>query len=66
MDKNTKLIISAHALQRMFERYIDPAVIEKAITFGEEIKSYPDDKPYPSRLVLYFVNERTYTHCFFI
>jgi hypothetical protein len=32
--------------------------IEKTITHGEVIEAYPDDEPYPSRLVLHKVADR--------
>ena len=33
-------------------------MIEELINFGETIKSYPDDKPFPSYLILGFVNQQ--------
>ena len=41
-----------HAIQRMFERGISEADVHRVLSKGEEITSYPDDKPYPSRLLL--------------
>jgi Domain of unknown function (DUF4258) len=48
----TNLTFRQHALQRMFEREIDAKDVRQVIEHGEVIKNYPDDKPYPSRLIL--------------
>ena len=45
---------AGHAFQRMFERGIAPAAIERILMRGEVIMSYPDDKPFPSVLLLGF------------
>ncbi len=42
---------SRHAVQRMFERNINEEIVIKTIMKGKVIKEYPDDKPYPSKLV---------------
>jgi len=49
---NPKLIFRIHAIQRMFERHITEADVRHIIRTGEVIANYPDDKPYPSRLIL--------------
>ena len=36
----------------MFERGISEAEVRYAIDAGEVIQEYPDDMPYPSRLIL--------------
>jgi hypothetical protein len=36
----------------MFERQISPHDVRAVIGSGETIDDYPDDKPYPSRLIL--------------
>lgn len=41
-----------HAIQRMFERRINDVDIRNVLVNGETIEDYPDDTPYPSRLVL--------------
>lgn len=41
-----------HAVQRMFERNIQPEVVRSVVEKGEVIREYTDDKPYPSRLIL--------------
>jgi hypothetical protein len=42
----------------MFEREISPEDVLEAVRNGEIIKEYPDDRPYPSFLILSFVNNR--------
>jgi hypothetical protein len=36
----------------MYQRVISDAEVRHAIAAGETVEDYPDDKPYPSRLVL--------------
>jgi hypothetical protein len=48
----TRLVFRVHALERMFERRITVEDVRAVVTDGEVIQRYPDDKPYPSRLVL--------------
>jgi hypothetical protein len=47
-----KLIFRIHAIQRMFERKVDPEDVRAILESGETIETYPDDQPYPSRLIL--------------
>ncbi len=47
-----KLSFRIHALRRMFERRITVEDVEAVLDTGEVIESYPNDTPYPSRLVL--------------
>lgn len=54
----TKLTFRQHALQRMFERGIDAKDVRQVIEYGEVIKEYSDDKPYSSRLLLGWKEER--------
>jgi len=42
----------------MFERQISKTYIQDIIIGGEIIKEYPEDKPFPSYLVLGYVKER--------
>lgn len=54
---NYKIIIyTGHSIQRIFERGINPEDIEDSLKTGEVIEEYPDDKPYPSELILNFIN----------
>ena len=52
----SKLTFSGHALQKMFSRNIDENQVRNVIELGQIIKSYEDDKPYPSYLMLGVVN----------
>ncbi|MGQ0578903.1 MAG: DUF4258 domain-containing protein [Betaproteobacteria bacterium] len=47
-----KITYRVHAIQRMFERGISEADVRWVLSEGDEIASYSDDKPYPSRLLL--------------
>jgi hypothetical protein len=40
-------------MRRMFERAITVEDVTRAIRDGEVIEDYPNDVPYPSRLILY-------------
>jgi hypothetical protein len=42
----------------MAERRVSRAEVEGVVTEGEVIKDYPDDTPYPSRLILGWSGER--------
>jgi Domain of unknown function (DUF4258) len=48
----SRLVFRLHAVQRMFRRRIGADEVRAVIEAGEVIASYPDDTPYPSRLVL--------------
>ncbi len=54
----TSLLYSDHGLKAMITRSIRFNEVEEVITTGEVIKSYLTDKPYPSYLLLKFVNGR--------
>lgn len=47
-----RLVFRVHALQAMFERDITPADVRAVVLNGKIIDSYPEDRPYPSRLIL--------------
>lgn len=49
-------VFSGHAIQRMFERGIVKADVLFVVTSGQVIVEYLDDKPFPSYLILGFVN----------
>jgi hypothetical protein len=46
-----RLVFRVHAIQRMFQRKIDEEDIRHILAIGEVIEEYPEDTPYPSRLV---------------
>jgi len=41
-----------HAVKRMFERKISADEVRYVLETGEAIEEYPDDTPYPSRLIM--------------
>jgi Domain of unknown function (DUF4258) len=51
-----RVVFSGHAIQRMFQRGIGRDAVLAVITSGEVIAEYADDTPFPSRLLLGFVN----------
>lgn len=49
-----KILYSAHVVIQIFKRGISEAEIEHVLNTGVIIREYPDDKPYPSFLILGF------------
>ncbi len=49
---SNKLVFRVHAIRRMFQRRIGAEEVRHILTAGEVIENYPDDLPFPSRLVL--------------
>ena len=47
-----RLVFRVHALRRMFQRQIGVEDVRRVLTTGETIEDYPEDTPYPSRLML--------------
>jgi hypothetical protein len=47
-----KVTYRVHAVTRMFERGITEEEVHRVLAGGEEIATYPEDQPYPSRLLL--------------
>jgi hypothetical protein len=47
-----------HSLKRMFKQEIPQEDVLEVVRSGEIIREYPDDKPYPSSLMLKFVRKR--------
>ena len=56
--ENLRLIYRVHAVVRMAECEICEEDIAHVISEGKEIEDYPEDKPYPSRLLLGWVDQR--------
>jgi hypothetical protein len=50
------LIFRVHAVRRMFNRGISEDDVRKVVVSGQVIEDYPTDFPYPSRLMLGFVD----------
>ena len=53
-----KTTFRAHAVRRMFERAVSTDEVRAVLETGETITNYPDDAPYPSRLVLGWRGDR--------
>lgn len=53
-----KLVFRSHALHRMFERHISVEDVRRIVDAGRAIHEYPNDAPYPSRLLLGWIAER--------
>ena len=47
-----RLVFRLHAVQRMFQRAISESDVRAVLARGETIETYPEDEPYPTRLVL--------------
>jgi len=45
-------IFRVHAIRRIFQRRIRDQEVQHVIETGETIETYPEDSPYPSRLML--------------
>ena len=52
------LHFSRHALERMFQRGIPPDAVHALLNQSEIIASYPEDRPYPSVLILGWFESR--------
>ncbi len=47
-----RIQFSDHALLRMFERRVDARDVHDAVDTGEVLETYPEDTPFPSKLLL--------------
>jgi len=56
-----EVLFSTHAVQRMFERRLSKEDVLSVLSHGEVIAQYPDDRPYPTCLVLGFVRSEPFT-----
>ncbi len=56
--KCRKIHFSGHATVQMFKRIIEVDHVEQVLKTGKIIKQYPDDKPYPSFLILGYIGKR--------
>ncbi len=57
-QENVRLVYRVHAVLRMAERGIREEDVARVISEGKEIENYPEDKPYPSRLLLGWVEHQ--------
>ncbi len=58
MSEAGKIIFRTHAIQRMFQRRVDEKDVRSVLETGEIIEVYSDDTPYPSRLILGWLESR--------
>jgi hypothetical protein len=58
MGNETKVIYRIHAIKRMVDRRISPEEVCRILETGVAIENYPDDLPFPSRLVVGTVGSR--------
>jgi hypothetical protein len=56
--KLARVLFSGHALRRMFERSLTHKEVEEVLRHGDIVATYLDDKPFPSFLILGFVDQR--------
>lgn len=54
MDYGT-VIFRVHAIKRMAKRLISEADVRHVLEVGEVIEDYPEDRPYPSKLLLAWI-----------
>jgi len=52
------IIFRIHAVKQMFARGISEVEVRAVLEDGETIEQSPDDLPYPSRLILGWVDKR--------
>lgn len=53
-----RLTFTDEAILRMRERRITKREVEAVISNGQTLREYPDDRPYPSYLVLGWIDQR--------
>ena len=58
MSESGKIIFRTHAIKRMFQCCFDEKDVRSVLETGEIIEVYPDDTPYPSRLILGWLERR--------
>ena len=51
MNERT-VVFRLHAIRRMLDRGITEQEVEMVLERGEVLEAYPNDEPYPSRLLL--------------
>ena len=56
--RSDRIIFRVHAVERMFKRQVSADDVRHVLATGEVIGDYPDDTPYPSRLLLGWTGER--------
>lgn len=49
-----KIIFRLHSVRRMLQRNISEDAVKQALKSGKLVENYPQDKPYPSYLLLHW------------
>ncbi len=52
------ILYTNHSAKQMFQRKISTKDVENVLETGEIIMNYPEDKPFPSKLLFSYVNSR--------
>lgn len=55
---SNKLVFTIHAIQRMAQRAMSINDVRQVIDTGIIVEDYPNDSPYPSRLILGWIEQR--------
>jgi hypothetical protein len=58
--KYSLIQFSKHAIQQMYFRSISKEEIKFVVENGEIIMEYPEDTPYPTKLMMGMVNQRIF------
>jgi len=53
-----RLVFRVHAVQAMFHRNVSVEEVRDVLATGRTIEEYPEDRPYPSRLLLGWPSSR--------
>lgn len=56
--EDRRLVFRVHAIQKMFERRVGREDVHQVLCTGEVLREYPEDAPFPSRLVLGWRGDR--------
>lgn len=56
--RNGQVEWQRHALERLLERGFSRQGVLSTLTVGEVIEEYPDDRPFPSALILGWIDRR--------
>lgn len=62
LNNINNIAVTEHARIRLIERGISINDVVSCITYGEIIKQYEDDKPFPSCLILGISTHNTHIH----
>ncbi len=58
--KCKSVVFTGHAISRIFERAINKNTVTQVLESGEIIVEYPEDKPFPSYLLLGFIDGKPF------